>query len=57
MKDGYHGSLKSSYKKYSVRRPVAAGTARWLSGTAEKMVKRGFKSSPKFMIDATLPQR
>lgn len=45
------------YKKYSPVLPLPAGTARLWSGTAEKMVKSGFKSSPSVMIDATLPQR
>lgn len=46
-----------SHKKYSVLRPVAIGTARRWSGTAENIANRGFKSSPRFMIEATLPHR
>ena len=46
-----------NYRKYSARRGFAAGTCRSLSDTAEKMVNLGSKSSPRFMIEATFPQR
>ena len=49
--------LAEIYKKYSARRLVEAGTARWSSGTAEKMANLGLMSSARFMMDATLPQR
>ena len=47
----------SSYKKYSVRRFVVGGTCRSRSDTAEKMVNLGSRSSLRFMMEATLPQR
>ncbi len=56
---GYAGvsSDDQAQRKYSVRRLVFGGTWRSLSETAEKMVNLGSKSSPRFMIEATLPQR
>jgi len=49
--------LSLHYKKYSPARPLPAGTARCSSGTALKMLNFGLRSSPTFIIDATLPQR
>ena len=45
------------YKKYSPRPPLPAGTARLWSGTALKIWNSGLRSSPRFMMEATFPQR
>lgn len=45
------------YRKYSPLAPLPGGTALRLSGTAEKMVNFGSRSSRSDMMEATLPQR
>jgi hypothetical protein len=45
------------YKKYSPAPLRPAGTALICSGTAENIENLGVRSSPTFMMEATLPQR
>ena len=52
-----NNKTSASYRKYSPLPPRPAGTARLWSGTAEKIWNSGLRSSPRFMMDATLPQR
>ena len=50
-------TLPHIHKKYSFRLVFVAGTCRSFSDTAEKMVNLGSRSSSRFMIEATFPQR